>query len=456
MIFIPVWTFVHSSLGEFIPPLLQLLSSCGFRFAVQVQVDRMKTTNVAVIDVGTGYIKMGYAGNEEPTYIIPTAYADTGAAARQTSADVLADLDFHIGSEATSRVRTHTISYPIQHGIVEDWDRMERIWQHCIYKYLRVEPEEYGFILTEPPANPPENREYAAEVLFETFGVQSMYIGVQGVLALTASWNSRKAAKLGLQGCATGTVIDSGDGVTHIIPVVDGYVVTQAIKHIPLAGRNVTNFVLEKLRERERIPADEALAIAQRVKEQHCYICKDLAAEFHKYDSDPAANVTHVEDVDKKTGQKYSYDVAYEKFIGPEIFFHPEIFTSEWSTPLPEVVDDVIMSCPMDARKPLYKNIVLSGGTTLFQNFDRRLQKDMRTLVDARIERIRSNLIDKTRKIEIDVNVVSHERQRYAVWYGGSYLGSSPQYAEVCHTKKEYEEYGPSICRRNAMFRSAF
>lgn len=312
-------------------------------------------------------------------------------------------------------------------------------------------------MLTEPPANPPENREQVAEIMFETFGVKQLHIAVQGVLALAASWSSKKAQKLGTSGESTGLVIDSGDGVTHVIPIVDGYVINQAIRHIPLAGRDVTNYVLERLRERETgIPPEEALTVAQRVKERHCYICQDLAKEFRTYDTDLPSHITRHTEVNKKTGKPYTFDVGYEKFVGPEIFFHPEIFSSEFTTPLPEVVETAILSCPIDTRKPLYRNIVLSGGTTMFPKFDKRLQKDLRLLVDARIAKIQEGLIDKTRKIEIDVNVVSHKRQRYAVWYGGSVVGSSPQFAEVAHTKQQYDEVGPNICRQNAMFKSIF
>lgn len=411
------------------------------------------TAPVVVIDNGTGFTKMGYAGNDEPTYIIPSTYADGGARAKGGD-NVLADLDFCIGYEALN-APGKACTYPIQHGIVEDWDKMERMWQHCIYKYLRIEPEEYGFILTEPPANPPENREYTAEIMFETFGVKQLHIAVQGVLALTASWTSKKAEQLGLAGVDTGLVIDSGDGVTHVIPIVDGFVVPQAIEHIPLAGRDVTNFVLERLREREKnIPPADALGVAQRIKERYCYICQDLAKEFRRYDANLPAHVTRHTDVDRKTGKEYSFDVGYEKFCGPEIFFHPEIFSSEWTTPLHEVVDNAIAACPIDARKRLYKNIVLSGGTTMFPKFDKRLQKDMRTLVDKRIKKMQQASLDKSREITIDVNVVSHERQRYAVWYGGSVVGASPHYADVAFTKAQYDEFGPNICRRNAMFRS--
>lgn len=93
---------------------------------------------------------------------------------------------------------------------------MERFMEQSIFKYLRAEPEDHHFLLTEPPLNTPENREYTAEIMFESFNVPGLYIAVQAVLALAASWTSRQLGERTL----TGIVIDSGDGVTHVIPVV--------------------------------------------------------------------------------------------------------------------------------------------------------------------------------------------------------------------------------------------
>jgi len=408
---------------------------------------------VIVLDNGTGFTKLGYAGNSEPLYTFPTAYADQESVSRKPG--LLDDLDFYVGYEAQDRIGTHTVTYPMRHGIIEDWDKMERLWQHCIYKYLRCEPQEHGFLLTEPPLNPPENREYTAEVMFETFGVGKLYIAVQGVLALYASAQSKKSAKLGLENPLTGTVIDSGDGVTHVVPIVDGYVINSGIRHIPLAGRDVTNMVLQKLRNREgpNIPPEEALRMAQVVKEKYCYVCKDLAEEFNKFDQDQSLFHRHTQP--QKGGKSFSFDVGYEQFLGPEVFFHPEIFSQDYTTPLPNVVDETIQACPIDCRRPLYKNIALSGGTTTFKGFHNRLQRDMRRVVDARIARMKEDLIDKTRDIQIEVNVVNHDLQRYAVWCGGSHLGATSQYQEIAHTKQQYDEYGPSICRHNVMFQSA-
>src|SRR5438132_10736612 len=114
--------------------------------------------------------------------------------------------------------------------------------------------------------------------MFESFNCAGLYIAVQAVLALAASWTSSKVSDRTL----TGTVIDSGDGVTHVIPCAEGYVIGSAIKHIPIAGRDITGFVQTLLRERGEmavVPPDEQLKVAQKIKENYSYVCQDIVKE---------------------------------------------------------------------------------------------------------------------------------------------------------------------------------
>jgi len=403
-----------------------------------------------VIDNGTGYTKLGYADNKEPQFIIPSAISikesqRVGDQASRRLARGIDDLDFYIGDECLDS-NGYSIKYPIRHGIVEDWDLMERFWEQCIFKYLRAEPEDHYFLLTEPPLNTPENREYTAEIMFESFNVPGLYIAVQAVLALTASWVSKSTSQRSL----TGTVIDSGDGVTHVIPVADGYVIGSCIKHIPIAGRNITYFIQNLLREREfGIPPEQSLETAKQIKERYSYICPDLAKEFKKYDTNPEKFIKRYKSVNNITKQPFEVDVGFERFLGPEIFFNPEISNPDFITPLPDIVDECIQNCPIDVRRPLYKNIVLSGGSTMFKDFDRRLSRDIQRLVTQRSKLSISLGEGDIQPKPIEVQVVSHHAQRYAVWFGGSLLASTPEFYQVCHRKAEYEEYGPSICRHS-------
>lgn len=252
-----------------------------------------------------------------------------------------------------------------------------------------------------------------------------------------------------------GTVIDSGDGVTHVIPVAEGYVIGSSIKHIPLAGRDITQFVNNMLRDREKtIPPEQALQMAQRIKEEHCYVCSDVAKEMQKFDAD-ATKFKQFSGDDKKKNTKWTVDVGYEQFLGPEIFFNPEIFSNDFSKPLSEVVDHTIQSCPIDTRRGLYKNIVLSGGSTMFKHFDKRLERDIKQIVDNRLKKSMELTKAKIQPKPIDVNVLSFRpQQRYAVWFGGSMLALASDFFKQCHTKKDYEEKGPAVARHSPIFQA--
>ncbi|KZT53503.1 actin-related protein Arp3 [Calocera cornea HHB12733] len=423
-----------------------------------------------ISDNGSGYTKIGFAGNSDPSFVFPTAIATRenqvsggGGGGRAPSIPSkpghlaskrgIEDLDFYIGDEAFSKPG-YGVHYPIRHGLIENWDHMERYWEQSIFKYLRAEPEDHYFLLTEPPLNPPENRENTAEIFFESFNIQGLYIAVQAVLALAASWSSNKVTDRTL----TGTVIDSGDGVTHVIPCAEGYVIGSAIKHIPIAGRDITAFVQNLLRERGEtatIPPEDQLRVAQKIKEDYSYVCQDIVKEFRKYDAEPYKYFERFEGEHSVTGRKYGIDVGFERFLAPEIFFNPEIYSSDFLTPLPEVVDNVIQQSPIDVRRGLYRNIVLSGGSTMFDHFGQRLRRDLKQIVDKRVADSEAASGAHMRSSGVEVNVISHKRQRYAVWFGGSLLASLPEFYSYCHTKADYDEVGPSICRRYTIFGSA-
>jgi actin-related protein 3 len=283
--------------------------------------------------------------------------------------------------------------------------------------------------------------------MFETFNIPGLYIAVQAVLALAASWTSKQVTERTL----TGTVVDSGDGVTHVIPVAEGYVIGSSIKSMPLAGRTVTQFIQQLLRDRgEKIPPAQQLEIAKVIKERYSYTCPDLVKEFKKYDAEPDKWFKEYKDKESVRGTEFTVDVGYERFLGPEIFFNPEIFSSEYLTPLPDAIDNCVQSCPIDCRRGLYKNVVLSGGSTMFKDFGRRLERDLKRFVADRAKR--TTELSGVESKALEVKVISHGMQRYAVWFGGSMLASTDEFFKVCHTKQQYDEIGPSICRYNPVF----
>merc|ERR1711976_645473 len=230
-------------------------------------------------------------------------------------------------------------------------------------------------------------------------------------------------------------------------------VIGSCIKHIPIAGRDITTFVQQLMREREgrNIPSAESHEVAKRVKERYSYVCSDMVKEFNKYDAKPECYKIY-EGIESVSKRKFQVDVGYERFLGPEVFFNPEICSSDFLTPLPQVVDECIQTCPIDTRRPLYGNIVLSGGSTMFKDFGRRLQRDLKHATSYRIKKSEELSGGRIKATPVKVQVITHNMQRYAVWFGGSMLASTPEFYNVCHTKAQYEEHGPSICRHNPVF----
>jgi hypothetical protein len=109
------------------------------------------------------------------------------------------------------------------------------------------------------------------------------------------------------------------------------------------------------------------LETAKAIKERYCYMCPNIAKEFNKFDSEPNKYIKQYEGVNNITKRGFTVDVGYERFLGPEIFFHPEFANPDFTVPISETVDNVVQNCPIDVRRGLYKNIVLSGGSTMFK-----------------------------------------------------------------------------------------
>ena len=376
-------------------------------------MEEMIQNKPLVIDNGTGFTKNGFAGEDQPRSVFPTIIGYPKYQIIMTDVEHYVR-EYYIGEEAINLRGVLKLVYPVEHGQVQDWDAMERIWHYTFYNDLRVNPNEHPVLLTEPPLNKNQNKEKMAELMFDTFNVPAMYISMQAILSLYAS------------GRTTGIVVDSGDGVTHIVPVYEGFAISHAIHRSDIGGRDITDYLRRLLRQRGySLSSSAEREIVRDIKERLCYVALDPEKELKLAEKVSGMEKTYT----LPDGETLT--IGAERFMAPELFFNPGAIGSE-ENPLDELIYRSIQNCDVDLRRDLYANIVLSGGSTMFPGLKERLHKELTELVPETME----------------VKIIAPPERRYSVWIGGSILSSLKTFAKLWVTRKEYREIGPTSVYR--------
>lgn len=362
-----------------------------------------------VIDNGTGVIKAGFAGAEQPKLVFPSIVGRPKHLRVMAGA---AEGDIFVGNKASDLRGILKLNYPSRSGIINDWKDMQSVWQYT-YSELNVTQDQHPVLLTEAPLNPRNNRAKAAEVFFENFNVPALYVQTQAILALYAS------------GRTTGVVLDSGDGVTNAVPVYEGFVMPHAVQRIDVAGRDVTEFLQLLLRKSGHIFSTSAeLEVVRDIKEKACFVA------FSKLDKDDNTEP----EVPFKLPDGQTIMIGAEKSRAPEVLFNPGLIGLEY-VGLHQCLLNAIAKCDLDIRRNMYSDIILSGGSTMFEGLGDRLLSEVRKLAPR----------------DTKIKIWAPPNRTLSTWVGGSILASLGTFKKMWVTKKEWEESGA-----NAIFRKTF
>lgn len=355
-----------------------------------------------IIDISSGYVKAGFAGEAGPRSVFPAIIG------RPKVPGIMRD--YYVGMQAEERRERLILNGPVENGIIKDWDDFEMILDHTFTNELRVLPSEHNVFITETSLNPQANREKLTEIMFDTFDVSGLYLANQALCAIYSA------------GKFTALVVHSDDGITHIVPVIDTYPVSYSLS-INLTGRDLTDYLVKILSERGlQFTTDRERQIAEDIKEKTCYVALDFEEELSRSTLGQSKDTTY----EMPNGSVIS--LGSERFRTPEVLFKPSLIGREFSG-IHEQVIRAIEESDVNVRNSLYGNIILSGENTLFAGLPERLTKEVSKLAPA----------------NITPKVVAVPERKFLVWIGGSVISSISTFSSMWITKEEYIDAGSSI-----------
>ncbi|KAK7089297.1 actin-2-like [Littorina saxatilis] len=377
---------------------------------------------VVVIDNGSGVCRAGFAGDDCPSVVLSSV---VGYPKHKGVMLGMAQNDSYVGKDAQERRGILDLNYPMDRGIITDWDDMEKIWHHVFFNELRRDPKESHVLLSEPMLNPRNHREKLCEVMFETFQTPEFFVEIQPVLALHG------------KGTGTGTVVVSGEGLTQILPIFESCVISEAAMRLDLAGKDLTEHMMQLLTLRGyRFNTSADREALRDMKETHCYV----AADFDKEVLSSRTSAPSLEPVSSSFGERVYHlpdgqevTIRDERFQCPEALFRPWLLGKDCPG-LHEAIYSSIMKSPIDTRRNLFAYIILSGGNTLFPGIAQRMMSEIRSLAP---------------EVKRTVRVTESKDRADFVWIGGSILGSLSTFVGMSLTKAVYEDVGLSALPRS-------
>lgn len=385
-----------------------------------------------VLDQGTGFVKIGRGGTNFPDHTFPSIVGRPILRAEERADETASQLngiemkDIMCGDEASAVRSLLQISYPMENGIIKNWEDMEHLWDYSFYDRMKIDTRGRKVLLTEPPMNPLVNREKMVECMFEKYDFNGVFVSIQAVLALYA------------QGLTSGVVVDSGDGVTHIVPVYESVVLNHLTRRLDVAGRDVTRQLISlMLRRGYAFNRTADFETVRQIKEKFCYISYDL-----DYDTRLANETTVlVEKYELPDGRVIK--IGPERFQAPECLFQPHLVDCE-QPGIAEFLFNTIQQADVDIRTSLYKAIVLSGGSSMYPGLPSRLEKELKQLWLTRVLKGDPERLDKFK-----VRIEDPPRRRHMVFLGGAVLANIMKDKEhLWITKQEWEEQGKRVLEK--------
>ncbi|XP_038603315.1 actin-85C-like [Tachyglossus aculeatus] len=365
-----------------------------------------------ILDNGSGLCKAGLSGEQAPRSVLASVVGYPKGVSLMIGAG---QKDYYLGKEAQAKRGILSLRYPLRHGIVTAWDDMEKIWSYIYWHELRERPSQQPVLVTEAPQNPHANRARMTEILFESFQVPALYVGLQALMALYSS------------GRTTGLVLDSGDGVTTTVPVFRGHCLRHGVSRADFAGRDVTTHLATLLLETGHSFVSSAeQEIVRDIKERMCFVEADPTRRRRR------RAPTRLRNYLLPDGRPIQ--VGDQLWRAPEALFDP-LGAGVEAPGVHRMAFHSVTHCSRSTHKEIWANVVLSGGSTLFRGLRERLGRELRALAPE----------------APPIAITAPPNRLYSVWVGASVLASLSSFREMWVTGAAYREFGPSVMQRRCL-----
>ena len=328
--------------------------------------------DIVVCDIGSGSIKVGFAGNLSPETIIPTVVGVPMMPLEEPNTN---NEKLLFGNDVVNYRPSQKLSlyYPMnEKSEIVHWDYLESLLLDAfsgIGIEGRAEFSKYKILVTKPAGT-----KHADLTRLFTFFIKKL--GFQA-----ATMHEQSALVLYTQGIETGIVVELGESAARIIPVYKGHAIPKLDRTMTIGGRSMSTYLMKLLRLRgyHMDAKEQGLEIGRQIKEETSYVAFDLDTE-ERLASETTALVQSFEFKNGST----TITVGQERFATAEILFKPSLYDSE-TKGLAEIIFETIQKADIDCRVELYQNIVLSGGMSRLPGIRERLQKDLNQLYNDKV-----------------------------------------------------------------------
>jgi centractin len=370
-----------------------------------------------IVDIGSGEIKAGFSGEQIPKIVFKNYFGEPKykKVLRTFNKENQELNEQYIGDDCEKYMGLIKLRFPVKHGMFEKEQDILSVFNY-LYSKLGIntqEIKEHPVLVTEPLLNPYVNRERIAYSLFDNLGVPALFFASQPILSLFSTSKT------------SGTVLESGEGVTQSCVIYEGYSIPCTYERYNYGGGDVTEYLKNLLKKRGyHFYNSTEFRLVNDIKENSCF-CYGNNIKNEIGDAKKSANKNMI---NYYLPDGSSISIGDERILAPEILFNPEYIGKEYLS-FPDMIISSVNKVDIQLKQKSYENILLSGGNTCFNGLYEQLHTELK------------NKLIKNMKI----NLNKTDKPQFCCWIGGNIISTLEIFKKMWVTRNDWIEKGTKV-----------